>query len=594
MDNKGQQRSRRKTINTVEKTVDEQEIDKKRAAETNPEDVNKEKRNVVDLKDEVKKQGIELEDEQKAAEALALTSEEKLLLSKNTEDTKKRQLESKEMAEKEYADTLEKERQAKNNKAMGVNEATSKKDIEKENMPAKNEEKIKEMAKNDIPPDELEECRKKLQDEEQEILDKLERDKKEQNMAKANEQGDKKDVLGVIDKPEQDMTKANEKNGTKDMQGMMDNPEKGSTKANDDEGMRNPYAIGEADNDQNGIKRKQNMPMDDIKENDAKDAASSKRKTEDAEMNDDHDKKDEMKNGTGNNIATGAAIAAGASGAAGAMYVAGKDKENKKEIPGDDDNFDANVKEGGNISNENVMDKHVAIDEKQNEEKIIPGIAENEEEQDALQKKDMAAESIANDKKEEMSAKSENNKNLTLEEKQKKDKEIKETKETQQAKDQYLSGALLTGASTKEKEFKPIVDEDVEKHAENVGPGTDENKNPADPASELGKARSNNEIVYEGYVWKKRFIFSCFWHQRYFVLDRNGRLKYFRNLNSNSKAGINIVEATDLVRIDEPTKKQPYKIMLRYHDKDELIGFTEEAERDRWASKLGECRRNLI
>lgn len=45
----------------------------------------------------------------------------------------------------------------------------------------------------------------------------------------------------------------------------------------------------------------------------------------------------------------------------------------------------------------------------------------------------------------------------------------------------------------------------------------------------LHKLRSENLILAEGWIWKKRYFFSCLYHKRYFILTKDAEIIYFRD-----------------------------------------------------------------
>lgn len=168
----------------------------------------------------------------------------------------------------------------------------------------------------------------------------------------------------------------------------------------------------------------------------------------------------------------------------------------------------------------------------------------------------------------------------------------KETAEKKKSdgKADFLAAGLIPSSTSEGKKIKPIVDDDVAREGEGLRLDTV----PVDKDSEIGRARESNQVIYEGDVFKKRFFFSCCWHSRYFVLTKDGMIKYYRDKNGKGKGNIDIATIRDLHRLDELSKKYPYKIILRYADREDLLGFNEEAERNRWAAKLNEARKNLI
>lgn len=301
------------------------------------------------------------------------------------------------------------------------------------------------------------------------------------------------------------------------------------------------------------------------------------------------------------------------------------DKVNTKEIP--EDNFligqDEDVKrlEDESIKNKNdeegMGEKKISIDEDKNKEKVIS--PEEKVEKDATaavgykdttkakEEELIKKEEELMKKEEEVQKKEKENidrehERLKESDPTKVDKEkehaIKEEKRKDASagdKSSYKAAGLIPTVTTAPgKKLKPITDEEVEKEGQTAGKGTVIDTQNVSRDSELGKARSEDQVLFEGPVWKKRYFFSCLWHERYFVLTRDGMLKYYNNKNKNGKGNINIATVRDLHRLDELNKKHPYKIMLRYRDKEDLMAFDDEPERNKWAAKLGEVRKNLL
>ena len=52
---------------------------------------------------------------------------------------------------------------------------------------------------------------------------------------------------------------------------------------------------------------------------------------------------------------------------------------------------------------------------------------------------------------------------------------------------------------------------------------------PVSESTYIGQLRKANLILCEGWVWKKRYFFSCLYHQRYFVLTKDAEFIYFRD-----------------------------------------------------------------
>jgi hypothetical protein len=96
--------------------------------------------------------------------------------------------------------------------------------------------------------------------------------------------------------------------------------------------------------------------------------------------------------------------------------------------------------------------------------------------------------------------------------------------------------------------------------------------------------RDARNIVAEGWAWKKRRIFACFWHQKYFVLTKNNLLRYHKadgrkaakgNWDLKDAFG---VEAYDLAEGHPHT----HRLVLKFSDSQLMLGFDERKVRDHW------------
>lgn len=106
--------------------------------------------------------------------------------------------------------------------------------------------------------------------------------------------------------------------------------------------------------------------------------------------------------------------------------------------------------------------------------------------------------------------------------------------------------------------------------------------------SEILNHRNENNIAAEGWMWKKRRIFKCFWHQKYFVLTKEGILKYYKvDGRRMAKGNWNIREATGIEQDDMPPEEcHPFRMMVSSPSKSILFGFDERNVRDYWVEVL--------
>lgn len=140
------------------------------------------------------------------------------------------------------------------------------------------------------------------------------------------------------------------------------------------------------------------------------------------------------------------------------------------------------------------------------------------------------------------------------------------------------------------------VRENMAQTADNEGvygtlaPGEDSSSRLA-PGCEIEKERQHNHIVYEGSGFKRRWIFYCFWVQRYFVMTKDGIIKYYR---SKDRPGSVFMKASDLdvvSRVDRQGK-HPYQIVLNSGGRESIMAFDSSNVRDAWTMKLSEVIRN--
>jgi len=162
-------------------------------------------------------------------------------------------------------------------------------------------------------------------------------------------------------------------------------------------------------------------------------------------------------------------------------------------------------------------------------------------------------------------------------------------------------------------------------------PGAEEieyNVLPVPKDSYIAKLRHKNLVLCEGYVGKRRFFFSCFFHKRYFLLTKDSKLIYFRdpmikvkeNMNLDSNNDLDTTEpnrinlsdinerttdiesakvswfkkarslsldtSLDLQRIFVSGSKWPYRLLMRHMDFDDELAFETEAERKFWLERI--------
>ncbi|EQB59789.1 adenylate kinase related protein [Vairimorpha apis BRL 01] len=101
--------------------------------------------------------------------------------------------------------------------------------------------------------------------------------------------------------------------------------------------------------------------------------------------------------------------------------------------------------------------------------------------------------------------------------------------------------------------------------------------------SELLKERDNDNVEAEGHFYKRRRIFACFWHEKYFVLTKEGILKYHKaNGTKYPKGNWNIKNTTRIHEVFMGTESHPYRIALMNPDENLLFGYDDADSREYW------------
>ncbi|KAI5169241.1 hypothetical protein PAEPH01_0560 [Pancytospora epiphaga] len=107
--------------------------------------------------------------------------------------------------------------------------------------------------------------------------------------------------------------------------------------------------------------------------------------------------------------------------------------------------------------------------------------------------------------------------------------------------------------------------------------------------SKIHDYRKDEQVVAEGAFFKKRIIFSCFWHKKYFVLLNDGTLVYHKcNGARYAKGKWNIKESTNYQKINNPNAWfHPFRFTFDVPDAGELyFSYDSSEERDYWFDTL--------
>lgn len=148
-----------------------------------------------------------------------------------------------------------------------------------------------------------------------------------------------------------------------------------------------------------------------------------------------------------------------------------------------------------------------------------------------------------------------------------------------------------------------IEEENVKKNlAENMrqgnllvstrAPGEPEEEMVLTQGCELEKARTEQKILFEGHAYKKMRYCFCFWVKRYFVLFKDGSLKYYRNVNGNSIEFLSTEKLEVVSKENKENDKHPYQILMTENNREKMLSFDEPDARDAWATKLSESIRS--
>lgn len=101
--------------------------------------------------------------------------------------------------------------------------------------------------------------------------------------------------------------------------------------------------------------------------------------------------------------------------------------------------------------------------------------------------------------------------------------------------------------------------------------------------SDLLRERDNDNVEAEGHFFKRRRIFACFWHEKYFVLTKEGMLKYHKaNGTKYPKGNWNIKNTTRIHEVFMGTESHPYRIALINPDENLLFGYDDADSREYW------------
>ncbi|KAM0681818.1 hypothetical protein GINT2_000335 [Glugoides intestinalis] len=113
-----------------------------------------------------------------------------------------------------------------------------------------------------------------------------------------------------------------------------------------------------------------------------------------------------------------------------------------------------------------------------------------------------------------------------------------------------------------------------------------------DSDSLLHDLRRNGSIECEGFFYKKRMFFFCFWTEKYFVLLKTGQLLWLEEDGSGVGYGNwNIKQATAFNKIDYEGFSHPSRLCFSTGESTGYFAFDNEEARDFWFDTLQEVSR---
>lgn len=106
--------------------------------------------------------------------------------------------------------------------------------------------------------------------------------------------------------------------------------------------------------------------------------------------------------------------------------------------------------------------------------------------------------------------------------------------------------------------------------------------------SKIHEYREEDNVAAEGAFFKKRVIFKCFWHKKYFVLLKDGTMVYHKcNGGQYAKGNWNIKETSNYEKLDKLSAWfHPYRFYCDLKDTQLYFGYDSEEERDFWYEKM--------
>lgn len=114
-----------------------------------------------------------------------------------------------------------------------------------------------------------------------------------------------------------------------------------------------------------------------------------------------------------------------------------------------------------------------------------------------------------------------------------------------------------------------------------------------DSESILHELRRKNSVIAEGFIYKKRAFFFCFWVKKYFVLLKTGELMWLEEDGSGTGYGNwNIKRSTAFNKLDYDGYSHPHRFTYSVESSTGYLAFDTEAERNYWFDMLQDASRS--
>lgn len=112
-------------------------------------------------------------------------------------------------------------------------------------------------------------------------------------------------------------------------------------------------------------------------------------------------------------------------------------------------------------------------------------------------------------------------------------------------------------------------------------------------SSNIRTHRDNDEVLCEGWIWKRRRIFACFWHCKYFILTKDGKLLCYKKDGTRAAKGnwdIQNIDRIHMVYI--PDESHSYRIAFITETENLLFGYDDPETREYWYERFSKFVKN--